>query len=85
MSTARKALHDIVRARHTPLDYRDSRAALEFTDEDPANSSRVILVYTRRSELKTNFVKSPPQNETEWNRSAFPGFANDASPPTWRW
>jgi serine protease len=64
----RKALHDNVRSRHTPLSYSASRAALEFTDEDPANTSRVILVYSRRSEPKTNFVNSPPQNETEWNR-----------------
>ena len=64
----RSALHDIVSATHQPLSYTATRAAIEFCDEDPANTNNVILVYARRSEPKSNFVNSPPQNQTEWNR-----------------
>lgn len=64
----RTELHRIVKTTHTPLDYTPTRQALEACDQDPANSNNVLLIYTRRSEPKTNFVKSPPQNATEWNR-----------------
>ncbi len=64
----RGVLHDIVSGPHRPLSYTATRAALEYCDEDPGNASRVLLVYTRRSEAKTNFVRSPPQNDGEWNR-----------------
>ncbi|MFN5962754.1 MAG: ribonuclease, partial [Verrucomicrobiota bacterium] len=63
----RDALEGIVSRSHLPLSYTATRAALEFCDEDPANSTRVLLLYTRRSEAKTNFVRSPPQNDGEWN------------------
>lgn len=64
----RDALQDIVARSHRPLSYTATRAALEYCDEDPANAARVLLLYTRRSEAKTNFVRSPPQNDGEWNR-----------------
>jgi endonuclease I len=67
-SALRGALHDIVTRPHRPLSYTATRAAIEYCDEDPANAARVLLVYTRRSEAKTNFVRSPPQNDGEWNR-----------------
>ena len=67
-SALRAELHRLVKATHVPMDYTPSRAALESIDEDPANPANLIMIYTRRSEPKTNFVKSPPQNTTEWNR-----------------
>jgi len=48
--------------------YSATRGALEICDRDPANAANVILIYSRRSEPKSNFVRSPPQNATEWNR-----------------
>lgn len=64
----RNELHRIVKAAHVPLSYSATRTAIEFCDQDPANANNVLLIYARRSEPKTNFVKSPPVNETEWNR-----------------
>ena len=64
----RSELHRIVKTPYVPLTYTLTRPALEFCDQDPANGSNVILIYTRRSEPKTNFIHSPPQNTTEWNR-----------------
>jgi endonuclease I len=64
----RAELHRIIRTTHTALTYSQTRAALEECDQDPAAAANVILIYTRRSEPKTNFVRSPPQNNNEWNR-----------------
>ena len=64
----RAELHRLVKTPHVALTYSATRAALEVCDQDPANASNVILIYTRRSEPKVNFVKSPPVNTTEWNR-----------------
>jgi endonuclease I len=64
----RAELHRIVKSSHTPMLYSPTRGALEDCDRDPANPNNVILIYSRRSEPKTNFVRSPPQKATEWNR-----------------
>ena len=64
----RAELHRIVKAPHVSLTYTLTRGALEVCDQDPVNANNVILVYTRRSEPKSNFIRSPPQNTTEWNR-----------------
>ena len=64
----RTELHRLVKTPHVSLTYSATRAALEVCDQDPASANNVILIYTRRSEPKTNFVHSPPQNTTEWNR-----------------
>jgi len=64
----RAELHRLVKTPHVPLTYTATRPALEVCDQDPANASNVLLIYSRRSEPKPNFVRSPPQNSTEWNR-----------------
>jgi endonuclease I len=64
----RAELHRLVKSPHVPLSYSATRAALEVCDQDPANPNNVLLIYSRRSEPKSNFVNSPPQNLTEWNR-----------------
>jgi endonuclease I len=64
----RAELHRIVKSRHLPMVYGATRAALEVCDQDPNNPNHVILLYSRRSEPRSNFVRSPPQNATEWNR-----------------
>ncbi len=64
----RTELHRLVKTPHVPLTYTNTRAALEICDQDPANANNVILIYTRRSEPKVNFVNSTPLNATQWNR-----------------
>jgi endonuclease I len=64
----RAELHRLVKTPHVPLTYTATRPALEVCDQDPANANNVLLIYSRRSEPKSNFVNSPPQNATEWNR-----------------
>src|SRR5678816_352179 len=56
----RNELHRLVKTPHVPLTYSGTRGALEICDQDPANANNVILIYSRRSEPKTNFVHSPP-------------------------
>ena len=45
----RQALHEIIDA-HTVLEYSMTDEAFALTDRDPADASRVILIYSRRSE-----------------------------------
>jgi endonuclease I len=64
----RAELHRIVKTPHVPQNYSATRGSLEICDQDPANANNVLLIYSPRSEPKVNFVRSPPQNATEWNR-----------------
>jgi len=57
------ALHNIINNHHT-LTYSQVKNALKFTDEDPSNTSNVILLYTGWSYPKNNFGGSADQ----WNR-----------------
>ena len=55
----RLALHNVIKG-HTVIPYSSSISvdvvdALSALDEDPLNTNNVILIYTRRSEAKTNF------------------------------
>lgn len=59
----RTALHQRIRA-HTVIPYGSADDALKVTDEDPANSSNVILIYSRLSRAKSNFGG----NNGQWNR-----------------
>jgi endonuclease I len=61
----RQALHDII-DDHAALPYTPTRDALRALDEDPANANNVLLIYSRRSEPKTNFAVNG--NATTWNR-----------------
>jgi len=63
----RVALHDIIKG-HTVIPYSSSTStdtldALNFLDADTANTNNVILIYSRRSDPKTNFNVSGG-----WNR-----------------
>lgn len=64
----RAELHRLVKTPHVPLNYTPTRQALEVCDQDPANAAHVLLIYSRRSEPKVNFVGTPPADQTEWNR-----------------
>ena len=63
----RLALHNIIKG-HTVLPYSSSTTndtvdALGVLDQDPLNTNNVILIYSRRSDPKTNFNISGG-----WNR-----------------
>ncbi|MET9666959.1 endonuclease [Streptomyces sp. NPDC006475] len=57
------ALHTII-SEQTKLSYDDVWEALKKTDEDPADSANVILLYTGRSQAKTTNGSGPD----DWNR-----------------
>ncbi|MEU4507243.1 endonuclease [Streptomyces sp. NPDC024089] len=59
----KSALHEIV-SDQTKLSYSQVWEALKDTDEDPANSSNVILLYTGRSQSKN----SNGGSVGDWNR-----------------
>ncbi|MEU4380778.1 endonuclease [Micromonospora echinofusca] len=59
----RSSLHSIVKVQ-TKLSYDQVWEALRDTDQDPANSSNVILLYTGRSQSKT----SNGGGVNDWNR-----------------
>jgi endonuclease I len=62
----RLALHSIL-SNHTVIPYSSTRPdtsdALKVLDQDPASTNHVLLIYSRRSEPKTNFALT-----TGWNR-----------------
>ena len=65
-SALRVALHNIIRG-HTPVSYTNTRFSLEVTDQDPADSTRVILIYTGESKHGVNDWTN--NNPTDgWNR-----------------
>lgn len=53
-SALRTALNTIIKTGHTAVGYTNARFRLEVTDEDPADSTRLILVYSGESKHKTN-------------------------------
>ncbi len=58
-------LHTIIRA-HTVKSYAEVKDVLRDIDEDPNNSSNVLLIYSRRSISKNDFASN---NEPDfWNR-----------------
>ena len=59
----KSALHDIIK-NHTEYSYSDLKWMLKETDEDPNNSSNVILLYTGRSQGKNTFGGGA----NDWNR-----------------
>ncbi|WP_430697761.1 endonuclease [Metabacillus mangrovi] len=62
-ASLKTALHNII-DDHTELSYDAVWDALRNTDEDPANSSNVLLLYTGRSQSK--FANGG--NADDWNR-----------------
>lgn len=59
-------LHELI-DDHTVLSYTALWTALAVSDEDPDNSNNVILLYTGRSQLKTE-IQSGNNNQDYWNR-----------------
>ncbi|MFF5565659.1 endonuclease I family protein [Streptomyces sp. NPDC012623] len=59
----KSALHTIIKSQ-TKVTYAQVWDALKVTDQDPANSSNVILLYTGRSQSKT----SNGGDTGDWNR-----------------
>ncbi|MGE7600200.1 endonuclease [Lysinibacillus fusiformis] len=59
----KSALHDII-SKQKVLSYNDVWNAIKYTDEDPNNSSNVILFYSGKSSSKTN----SGGNVGNWNR-----------------
>ncbi|MEV5765254.1 endonuclease [Micromonospora sp. NPDC052213] len=59
----RSSLHSIIKV-HTKLSYDQVWEALRDTDQDPANTNNVILLYTGRSQSKT----SNGGGVDDWNR-----------------
>ncbi|MER7333016.1 MULTISPECIES: endonuclease [unclassified Micromonospora] len=59
----RSSLHSIIKV-HTKLSYDQVWEALRDTDQDPANTSNVILLYSGRSQSKT----SNGGGVDDWNR-----------------
>lgn len=69
----RSALHDIIKG-HRVIPYsssatNDTMDALSFLDADPLNTNNVILIYSRRSEPKTNFSAGVWNREHLWPNS----------------
>jgi len=76
------ALHTIISSQ-TKLSYDQVWTALQSTDQDPANSNNVILLYSGRSQSKTTNGGNP----NDWNREhvwpqSHGGFGTTAGPGT---
>ena len=65
-SELKAALNSILRG-HVRLTYSQVWDAISYTDEDPANSNNVILLYAGRSEAKT-FRAGQSNSLDAWNR-----------------
>jgi endonuclease I len=67
----RNALHAVIRNGHVAVGYGNSDEAMLVTDQSPTDSTRVVLLYSRRNELKTYFIGNgnpTPPNSLGWNR-----------------
>ncbi|MBD3107741.1 endonuclease [Bacillus sp. AGMB 02131] len=81
-SELKAALHNIIK-EHTKLTYSQVWDALKETDEDPANSNNVILLYANKSISKS----SNGGNVGQWNREhvwpqSHGNFGTNAGPGT---
>lgn len=77
-----QALHKLIKS-HKQLTYKEVWKALEYTDEDPANTNNVILLYTQRSHPKKERVRNG-SGPNAWNRehvwAKSHGFPNKGDP-----
>ncbi|PTT88939.1 peptidase, partial [Pelomonas sp. HMWF004] len=64
----RTALNQSAARGHTRMSYAAVWDALKYTDEDPANTANVILIYTGRSEPKTHNASVDSTDQDAWNR-----------------
>ncbi len=80
----RSALNEASARNHRRITYAEVWEALKYTDEDPANTSHVILLYTGRSQSKAANASANPSDQDAWNREhVWPkshGFPNE---PQW--
>ena len=85
-TSLQSALHEIIND-HTKYPYTSSNTdvwdIVKITDEDPSNSANVILIYTGRSQAKTeNSGQSSATGSNRWNRehvwSKSHGFPNES-------
>ncbi|MFN7723922.1 MAG: endonuclease [Rubrivivax sp.] len=77
----RTSLNQHAALGHVRRSYADVWEALKYTDEDPANTANVILIYTGRSQAKT-YNASGNNDPDAWNREhVWPkshGFPNES-------
>lgn len=64
----RVALNEAAARNHARMSYSAVWDALKYTDEDPANTANVILIYTGRSEPKTHNASANSSDQDAWNR-----------------
>jgi endonuclease I len=68
-SALRAAITSDISVNHKQLTYSEVWTALTYTDEDPANSDNIILLYSGRSIAKAdNGSGSASSNQDFWNR-----------------
>ncbi|MES9977983.1 MAG: endonuclease [Candidatus Thiodiazotropha sp. 6PLUC5] len=61
------ALAEAAARNHNPMTYSQAWEALKYSDEDPANTNNIILIYTGRSQAKS-FNASGNNDPDAWNR-----------------
>ena len=63
----RSALHEAAARNHVRMSYTQVWDGIKYSDEDPANSNNVILIYTGRSQAKS-YNASGNNDQNAWNR-----------------
>lgn len=64
----RSALNTAAAYGHVRISYSAVWDALKYTDEDPANTANVLLLYTGRSQAKTYNASTYSSDPEAWNR-----------------
>lgn len=64
----RTSLNQHAAQGHVRKTYAEVWDAIKYTDEDPANTANVILIYTGRSQAKTYNASAFPSDQDAWNR-----------------
>ncbi|MGQ3054751.1 MAG: endonuclease [Roseateles sp.] len=64
----RSALNTAAAHGHVRMSYSAVWEALKYTDEDPANTANVLLLYTARSQAKTHNAGVNSSDQDAWNR-----------------
>ncbi len=68
-ATVQFNLKNLITFTHSPLDYSNTYPWIKLADEDPNNTSNVILIYNSVSESKNNtFGGGNTTNPEVWNR-----------------
>ncbi len=64
----RSSLNQHAALGHVRKTYTEVWEAIKYTDEDPANTANVILIYTGRSQAKTANASVNSSDQDAWNR-----------------